>query len=271
MNAKIPVRPPLLADVRKCSQQRQRTMCWPAVSGPGDEGACASDVIASTRVRGRAHPPLFGMALPRIRLALSALLFSWIGAAGGADYEVEVLVYAHLQRDGGDERWPIPREWPAVERAVSLGEAGTRHVDQRALQAIADNLRGARHYRPILHWRWRQPGWQTANAKPIHVQIPAGSPVPVVQPAALLDKNLLARLRTLVAQRQPPPADQPLLDGTVTLGSAQFPLLSVDLVYMDNDTGLPVQLRETRRVREGELHYLDNPRFGVLAQVSSVR
>lgn len=211
-----------------------------------------------------------------MRDSLTALLLCLvsIGAmnrALAADYDVEILVYAQLTRSAGDERWPVPREWPAVERALSLGEAGTQSVDTRALQAVADNLRGARHYRPILHWRWRQPGWQPADAKPIHVQIPAGSPIPLLRPPAMLDKNLLARLRTQVAQRQPLPPDQPLLDGTVSLGIAQFPLLSVDLVYMDSDTGLPVQLRETRRVREGELHYLDNPRFGVLAQVSAVR
>lgn len=207
----------------------------------------------------------------RKRAAIWTLLLSWTGAAAAIDYEVEILVYAHLQRSSGDERWPVPRDWPAVERAVSLGGAGTQQVEQRALQAIAANLRGARQYRPILHWRWRQPGWQPANAKPIHVQIPAGSPIPLVQPPAMLDKNLIARLRTLVAQRQPLPSDQPLLDGTVGLGIERFPLLSVDLVYLDSDTGLPVQLHETRRVRDGELHYLDNPRFGVLAQVSAVR
>lgn len=202
-------------------------------------------------------------------LTLCLLLIGTIGPSTAAEYEVEILVYAHVQGSAGDERWPVPREWPPVERALSLGEAGTHSVDTRALQAIADNLRGSRQYRPVLHWRWRQPGWNQASARPVHIQIPTGSILPLTSPPALLDKTLLARLRTLIAQRQPAPPDQPLLDGTVSLSVTQFPHLSVDLVYMDKDTGLPVQLRETRRMPVGELHYLDHPRFGVLAQVAA--
>lgn len=206
-----------------------------------------------------------------LKLLLTCLLLlGGMTRAAAADYEVEILVYALVQGSGGDERWPIPQQWPAVERAVSIGEAGTQAVETHALQAIADNLRGSRQYRPLLHWRWRQPGWDPQTARGVHVQIPSGSPIPLNSPPALLDKNLLARLRTLLAQRQPVPPDQPLLDGTVSLSISQFPHLAVDLVYLDKDTGLPVQLRETRRMRSGELHYLDHPRFGVLAQVTVV-
>lgn len=205
------------------------------------------------------------------RTALWLLLSGWVGVIGAADYEVEILVYASLQRGGDDERRPVPQQWPMVERASSLGDAGTQMVAARVLQAIADNLRASRQYRPLLHWRWRQPAWSPAAARAIHVQIPAGGTLPLVQPPALLDRNLLARLRTLIGQGQPLPPDQPLLDGTVTLAVEQFPALSVDLIYLDSATRLPVQLRETRRLRDGELHYLDNPRFGVLAQVSAAR
>lgn len=206
-----------------------------------------------------------------VKHGVLTLLIVWAGAVAAADYEVEILVYAQLRHGSGDKHWPLPQQWPAVQRALSLGEAGTQRVDGRALQAIADNLRASRQYRPLLHWRWRQPGWSPANAKAVHVQIPAGSALPLTQPPALLDRNQLARLRTLLDQRQPLPADQPLLDGTVALAIEQFPVLFVDLIYLDGDTHMPVQLRETRRLREGELNYLDNPRFGVLAQVGVVR
>lgn len=207
-------------------------------------------------------------SLKVLLLCLASICYA--GQTAAADYEVEILVYASTERSAGDARWPVPREWPATERALSLGEAGTRNVDTRALQAIADNLRTSRQYSPVLHWRWRQPGWDPASAKAVHVQIPTGSTLPLTSPPALLDKNLLARMRTLISQRQPVPPDQPLLDGTVSLSVSQFPHLAVDLVFLDKDTGLPVQLRETRRMRSGELHYLDHPRFGVLAQVVAV-
>lgn len=203
-------------------------------------------------------------------LGVLALLCLALPAAA-EDYAVELLVFSRLAADDGEERWPLPASLPATERALSLGEGGMQPSSGgRALQAIADSLRRSNGYRPLLHWRWVQPGWDRNQARLLHVQVPAGSALPLTQPSALASNSEMQRLRDLTDPSAVTGAGLPLLDGTVSLTRARFLHLAADLIYVDPATGIPVQLRESRRMRSNELHYLDHPRFGVLVQVSPV-
>ncbi|MDV3239287.1 MAG: peptidoglycan binding protein CsiV [Gammaproteobacteria bacterium] len=177
------------------------------------------------------------------RAVLAILLLWGLGAAARAEdlpqYDVEVLVFASLYADDAQEAWPPLERAPATDAALPFLEGnGIRPLDgPRNLQAIADAMRRSSGYRPLLHWRWRQPGWERGQALPVRVL------------AAAAD-------------------GQPLLDGTLTLARSRYLHLSADLVYADPTVGVPVALREARRMRSGELHYLDHPRFGVLVQVN---
>ena len=200
-------------------------------------------------------------------LALSCLPFR---AALAQDYDVEVLVYAALRADDDGERWPVPETLPATEAALTLGEGGTRSLGsaQRELQAIAEAMRRSSQYRPLLHLRWRQPGWARSQTRAIHLQVPAGTKTPLTDVAGNASKQLMQQLKSNLELGLSSSPDQPLLDGTVTLTVTRFLHLGVDLLYIDPDTGVPLQLKESRRMRIHELHYLDHPRFGVLARVS---
>jgi hypothetical protein len=189
--------------------------------------------------------------------------------AGAADYVVELLVFSSLHRDDGEERWPLPAQLPATEQSLNIGEGGTQALAGGGnLQAIADSLRRSSAYRPLLHWRWTQPGWERSQARSLHVQVPAGSALPLTQPGAGASKVALQPLRGAAEPAAIAGAGLPLLDGTVSLARARFLHLAVDLIYVDPQTGVPMQLKETRRMRSNELHYLDHPRFGVLVQVT---
>jgi len=65
-------------------------------------------------------------------------------------------------------------------------------------------------------------------------------------------------------------AATPLLDGTVNLIAGEILQVDVDLLYRDPTLAVPVRLLESRRLRSGELNYLDHPRFGVLVRVAPV-
>ena len=113
------------------------------------------------------------------------------------------------------------------------------------LTAIADTLRRSRNYQPLAHFGWTQPGYPRGDAKylPINSLVPAGS-------------GLL---------------------GQVALSRGRYLHLTLDLVYdAPGAAGEPTQrfvLRQSRRMRSNERHYIDSPRFGVIAMVtpSSVR
>lgn len=174
---------------------------------------------------------------------LAVLLLWGLGAGARAEdlphYDVEVLVFASLQADDGREAWPPLAHEPATDRALPfVAGNGIRPLEgPRNLQAIADAMRRSSGYRPLLHWRWRQPGWERGQALPVRVLASAAD-------------------------------GRPLLDGTLTLARSRYLHLHADLVYADPYVDAPVALREVRRMRSGELHYLDHPRFGVLVQVN---
>ncbi|MBI5462869.1 MAG: hypothetical protein HY941_11855 [Gammaproteobacteria bacterium] len=201
-------------------------------------------------------------------LSLSAIALD----ATAADYRVELLVYANLQRDDGTEHWPVPRSLPDTEHALTLGTNGTRLLDgSRSLQASADALRRSGNYRVLLHWNWQQPGWAPGQGQPIQVQIPPGSTLPVVTLPGELSKLAMQHLRdSLTAATPSLSAQSPLLDGTVNLIAGEVLQLDVDLIYRDPSTGVPLQLKESRRLHGGQLNYLDHPRFGVLTRVDPI-
>lgn len=211
--------------------------------------------------------------LSSLIILASLALLSLTGAqAASQDYNVEIVVYASLRADDGAEQWPTPKIFPTTEQALNLGEGGTRLLSggARNLQAIADTMRRSSLYRPLLHWRWRQPGWGSGQAKAIHVQIPAGSGLPLTEVAAGTSKFSLQQLRSNLDAGITGTAGQPLLDGTLTLTRSRYLHMAVDLIYIDPNTGSALQLKESRRMRSGELHYLDQPRFGALVQVTPV-
>ncbi len=198
-------------------------------------------------------------ALKLIRLGLlPALLMS--GAFGPlraaaedtTRYDVEVLVFAALRGDDGGERAPTSLEQPDTGNAVQLGSGGgilPLLEGPRNLQAVAESMRRSSQYRPLLHWRWRQPGWERGAARSIQVQIPSGASLPVTDlPQAVS------------------PYDRLLLNGTLTLSRSRYLHFTADLVYDDPATGVSTRMRETRRMRSNELHYLDNPRIGILVR-----
>jgi hypothetical protein len=61
----------------------------------------------------------------------------------------------------------------------------------------------------------------------------------------------------------------PRFEGTVRLRIGRYVYFDCDLLFMQEST--PIRLFESRRMRLGELHYLDHPLFGVLVQVLPYR
>ena len=108
------------------------------------------------------------------------------------------------------------------------------------LTAAFDTLKRSRNYQPLAHFGWTQPGFPRDSAKylPISTMVPAGSG----------------------------------LVGQVALSRGRYLHLTLDLVYdAPGAAGEPTQrfvLRQSRRMRSNERHYMDSPRFGVIAIVT---
>jgi len=159
-------------------------------------------------------------------------------------------------------------------------------AEDRSLDPLVSRLRRNRRYRPLLHMAWRQPGLDKKSAPTIHLRTD-------LQSSSISGDGGVGKLSadtvpaTNEAQGRFPfpenlqvfaPADSPWVDGSLRLYRERYLHAEVDLLYYrprpqatDTSAAVPepqvsalFRLRESRRMRSGELHFLDHPLFGVL-------
>jgi hypothetical protein len=197
------------------------------------------------------------MNLRQLLLVLSFLLTAAAALPAQASepwYEVELIVFRQADPGGSDrELHPLNPAPPQAAQVVSLRPPQAGKVAytilgpaELKLGSIYQSLKSSSHYEPVLHLGWRQPGLASKDAA--SVALPANW-----QPWA--DTAL------------------PPLHGLVRLHQDRFIHLGVDLRYRhlgaDTDAELAPTIvnRQSRRLRTGELHYLDRPGLGIVVQI----
>lgn len=189
-----------------------------------------------------------------IRLLGVAAFVLTLGAADAqqsspGSYDVELIVFRNLSSNATPEDWAqetaiTPRDTPEDETEVPVAatplEATETFPELPAskfkLTAIADSLRRSRGYQPLAHFGWTQPGfpWGEHHYLSIDSQAAAGSG----------------------------------LSGRVSLSRGRYLHLTVDLTLEATGSNDRYVLRQTRRMRSNERHYIDHPKFGVIAVVT---
>jgi peptidoglycan-binding protein CsiV len=172
------------------------------------------------------------------------------------NYDVELVIFRTLNPNASPEEWSMEAAAAGQRLAIPEDEPTPFASNEPAptttatypalppakfkLQAIADTLKRSRNYQPLAHFGWTQPGYPRDDARylPINSLVPAGSG----------------------------------LVGQVALSRGRYLHLTLDLVYdAPGAAGEATQrfvLRQSRRMRSNERHYLDSPRFGVIAIVT---
>lgn len=171
---------------------------------------------------------------------------------GLQSYDVELLIFRNLSGKETPESWGVEMAGDAQKMAIPDDETGTAEIPVPAaptasfpslpaskmkLTAIEDTLRRSRAYQPLAHIGWTQPGFARNSAKYLSVStlVPASSG----------------------------------LQGQIALSRGRYLHLTLDLVL--DSQGDPSQryvLRQTRRMRSNERHYIDSPKFGVIALIT---
>lgn len=188
-----------------------------------------------------------------------------LGEEPGRQFDIEVVIFAHINAYDGGEVWP--REEgngfsPGTGEARSLDEvmAVLPHSFEqdadwqalpgsaRKLTAVAEALRRSSSYRPLAHLHWRQALLEPTAARSIDIASLGG---------ARGDRA------------------NPRVKGSLRLSVARYLHLETDLRLVEDDRYIlqdsqaaVYSLRQSRRMRSGELHYIDHPRLGVLALVT---
>ncbi|HSS64310.1 MAG TPA: CsiV family protein [Gammaproteobacteria bacterium] len=240
-----------------------------------------------------------GTILLTVGVATLSLMLAPGGAAqdisaddsGEKWYQVEVLVF---ERRGeqvlSEESWDPDPGHPPIEESIALIVPGESPVEgpgphafrvlpaeALALSKIRGHLENGAETTPILHVAWRQPGVPRDDAQWINLYLPPSDTRAGRDPGSFLGMARRTSAPHTAAGSQPalipldalqqPMASPPLLDGTIRVYLARYLHADVDLVYHRHGVETPFRLATSRRMRSGELHYLDHPVFGVLIKV----
>lgn len=191
---------------------------------------------------------------------LLAALMSAVGSAGAQQaapvqsYDVELLIFRHLggretpedwatEAAGAEQRLDIPEDElsSSVLADVPMVAAPTVTFpalpeSKMKLTAIEGSMRRSRGYRPLAHIGWTQPGFARNSAQYLSL----GSLAP----------------------------NSSGLQGQVALTRGRYLHLTLDLMLNSAEDGQRYVLRQTRRMRSNERHYIDSPKIGVIALIT---
>lgn len=186
-------------------------------------------------------------------------------------YEIELILFKQGPDSGNSEQWPDDPGSPDWEGMVSLVPEVTDSTGQPPpyavlpssawqLRALYNELGRSNGVEPLFHQTWRQPVVSSATAAhPVYLgphfnRAVDTSPTPPFEGTIRISVNryfhvnldllLMGANRAATATEPPPLANSP------TWGSIRF--------------------IASRRMRSGELHYIDHPRVGALILISRV-
>lgn len=169
-------------------------------------------------------------------LTLLLVLIAPAAFADGA-YQVELILFRQNGEPAATNQ-PAPEDW-----AAGAQKLGADNQSSTALDSLVDKLQSSDGYKVLLHRAWQQ----TLGETPTRVAISSGQEQFGHYP----------------------------IEGTVSLGLARF--TDIDASFWVNqldDHGVLVtseRMRQTTRVRNGELTYMDNGSLAMLIKVSPLQ
>jgi len=184
------------------------------------------------------------------------------------DYLIEVVIF---ETRAGSKLNAGGLHYPKIGKSIRLDSetaatAGFRRIEEGlSLSENARSMVSSGRYRVLRHMAWRQPGLDEKSA--IAVRISAGNPTTIYLPEELkaYDKFIPASIS--------PSAERPreittyTVNGTIKVRLGRFLHMEPLLVFTDAETNQGFRLAQSRKMRSRELHYIDNPRFGILTRI----
>ncbi len=201
--------------------------------------------------------------------ALALLTFASTSMAQNKDYLIEVVIFEAL---AGEDLSAGGLYFPRIENSLRLGSEeavaqGFLPVEQNLqLTENAADIAGSSRYRLLRHLAWRQPGLGDDEAKAVRIAL--GGAVPLFLP-----EDLRAFPEFYPASANPTPdrsqsINTTVVNGSITVRLGRFLHMDARLAYTDELSGQTFRLAQSRKMRSGELHYIDNPRFGILTKIT---
>lgn len=173
-------------------------------------------------------------------------------------YRIDLIVFL----DGNTpEEAGLRPAMPSSENVLShtdttaLAAAGIQVLpdEQFGLQQEWQRLRNARRYQPLLRMAWTQVDPPAERGPALQVKF---GPAQAVAVEGSIE-----------------PVTMSPVEGSIALLLNRYLMIDTDLAYTlpTSEGHARYALRERRRMRRDELHYLDSPKLGVIARVSKAQ
>ncbi len=223
-------------------------------------------------------------------------------------YDIELVVFENLEENTDiDEVWPSGKQLQVPENAAILGRKfegklppqydtrylfNTLSVNDYQLKEEVDSIKQAEQYRLLLHTGWRQPGLPKADAVTVYFkhavaesegEVQSSEEIASLQsahpgdtPSAPAEPEANINLPVRVAQ----------LDGLITIALSRYLHVDMELLYKKGSESSSVDMydssfledrramepmfyiKQNRRMRSKETHYIDHPKLGVLIRIT---
>jgi len=217
-------------------------------------------------------------------------------------YDIEILLFENLKQDPSNtEKWPTSIEFTVPENSLFIGAPYPGPIPSKynprftfkpikastyQLQEEAKLLTEHDDYRILYHRSWRQPGMDKDEAVSVVIEkdIPSipYTTLPVANQQAMLNLDSI-EYDKIINHRLPKWNN---LKGLIKIKLSRFLHIETDIQYTQHvvlqdkeimDAAVVkiqpqvYQLMQTRKMRSKELHYLDNPKLGLLVYITPVQ
>jgi hypothetical protein len=186
------------------------------------------------------------LSLLRLATLIAGLLtlpsYSTAQAPATVAYDVELVIFRNLGGGSSGEQWSMNATVPGPDADgeapdPTAAEAPFPKVppERLKLSAIYDTLKRNRAYQPLAHIGWTQPAADRGSTHYVSLN------------ALGMDDGLVGR---------------------AALARGRYLHLTLDLTLQIPGDDTRYVLKQTRRMRSTEMHYIDHPRFGVVALIT---
>lgn len=205
-------------------------------------------------------------------------------------YQVDMIVFEHLNTTNIDESWDADPGVPEVMNSIPLvsdGETTSESLtpfrllprSRQRIPGVFASLRNSSQYRPFSYLVWQQPELKYQRAKDVRILLNSNS-APAnhfnvvgnvkVRSGQLLHVEL--DLAYFFEARDYSNLFYDLDDGLQLSEAKQLDIVVTEALDIDavEEENRYTRIKETRRVKLNEMHYFDHPLFGVIIRVSRI-
>lgn len=207
--------------------------------------------------------------IPHSLLLVTMLALLASASANAKDYLIEVVLFETVAaRNASTGGLYYPKLRSSIRLGTEQATAAQFLTVEQGL-TLAENaatIAASERYRLLRHLSWRQPGLDAENA--IAIRVSLGDTTTLYVPDELDEYEEFIPASAQPSEGRNSTVTTSTINGTIKVRLGRFLHMDTLLVFTDTQTQQSFRLAQSRKMRSGELHYIDNSRFGLLTRIT---